>query len=272
MDNYRQKYYPTILQAAHLVILYIFIQTIVDFPLAILDYYNDTEYLYNPVKKIVLGIGSVLFILIYGLRKSKSKVLEVFPMKFFNPLLLVPVVLFLMADHILLEEINMHVEKAIPPPPWFWELFNRIFESDYGWLGALVKVVVIAPIVEELIFRGIIMYGFMRNYPKFIAIFFSALLFALFHLNPWQFPATFILGLLLGWVMVRTKNIILSIIIHALNNLLVLLTITFWAEVKTHPLMLMEKQDLLKTSGLLMLFSIVLIYLLSIKRKKVKKQ
>lgn len=263
MNSNRQKYYPTIIQAAHLVVLYIFIQTIIDFPLAIIDYYKDTEYLYNPLKKILLGVGSVLFILWYGIRKTKNKILEVFPMKFFNPLILVPVIIFLFADHILLDEVNMHVEKAIPPPPWFYELFNRIFESDYGWMGAFLKVVIIAPVVEELIFRGIIMHGFMRNYPKFIAIFFSALLFALFHLNPWQFSATFILGLLLGWVMVRTRNIFLSILIHALNNFIVLLTITYWAEIKSHPIMLMEKQSLLYSSGLTILFSLVLIYLFS---------
>ena len=48
MEEARQKYYPTILQGIHMVILYIFIQTIIDFPLALIDYYKDTEYLYNP--------------------------------------------------------------------------------------------------------------------------------------------------------------------------------------------------------------------------------
>ena len=66
MNEIRQKYYPTILQAIHLLILYIFIQSIVDFPLALIDYYNDTEYLYHPIKKILLVVGSISFILIYG--------------------------------------------------------------------------------------------------------------------------------------------------------------------------------------------------------------
>jgi hypothetical protein len=132
--------------------------------------------------------------------------------------------------------INAWVDHVLPPPAWFWELFDKIFESDFGFWGAFMKVVVVAPVVEELIFRGVIMHGLMRNYSKFTAIFFSGLLFALFHLNPWQFPATFVLGLILGWIMIRTRNILLCIGGHALNNLLVLLTITWAQQIKDSPL------------------------------------
>ncbi|MFW5832310.1 MAG: CPBP family intramembrane glutamic endopeptidase [Prolixibacteraceae bacterium] len=263
MNQIRQKYYPTILQAIHLIILYIFIQTVVDFPLALIDYYQGTDYLYNPVKKVVLGVGSTLFILIYGFRKTKSPFLEVFPMKFFNPLIIIPIITFLWAAHNWLGVVNKLVETYIPPPPWFWELFNKVFESDYGWWGTFLKVAVIAPVVEELIFRGLILHGLRRNYNAFTAVVISALLFALFHLNPWQFPATFVLGLLLGWVMIRTRNILLAIIGHSINNLLVLLIITYWPEINTHAIFLLEEKELLNLSLLLMLLSLVVIYLLT---------
>jgi len=267
MDQLRQKYYPTILQAIHLIILYIFIQTVVDFPLALIDYYNGTDYLYNPAKKIILGVGSTLFILIYGFRKTKSPFLEVFPLKFFNPLVIIPVITFLWAAHNWLGVVNKLVESYIPPPPWFWELFNKVFESDYGWWGAFFKVAVVAPVVEELIFRGLILHGLRRNYNAFTAVVISALLFALFHLNPWQFPATFVLGLLLGWIMIRTRSILLAIIGHAINNLLVLLTVTYWQEINTHAIFLMEENELLWLSTLIMGFSVILIILSTIKWK-----
>lgn len=264
MNEIRQKYYPTILQAIHLVILYIFIQTIVDFPLALIDYYKGTDHLYNPIKKIVLGVGSVVFILIYGFRKSKAKLFEVFPVKLFNPLILIPIVTFLWGAQNFLEVANVWVEKIIPAPLWFWELFNNIFESDYGWIGAFLKVAVIAPIVEELIFRGLIFQGFRKNYNEFIAVFMSALLFALFHLNPWQFPATFILGLLLGWIMLRTNSLILSILGHSINNSIVLITVTYWEQIHTSAIYLLEKKDFLYLSGLVILLSVVLMYFCSI--------
>jgi membrane protease YdiL (CAAX protease family) len=264
MQQFREKYYPTILQAIHLVILYIFIQTIVDFPLALIDYYNDTEYLYHPVKKIVLGVGSVVFILVYGFRKSKRKLLQVFPLKLFNPLIIIPFTTFIWGAHNFLEEINRWVANLIPAPPWFWELFNGIFESDYGWYGAFLKVAVVAPIIEELIFRGLILQGFRRNYNGFVAVVMSALLFALFHLNPWQFPATFVLGLILGWLMLRTNNILLAILGHSINNALVLFTVTYWEQLHSHAIFLLEKKEFLQISGLVVALSIILMYFCSI--------
>lgn len=268
MNRERIKYYPTFLQAVHLVILYIFIQTVVDFPLAVIDYYYDTDYLYLPIKKITLGIGSILFILYYGYRKSKNKILEVFPVKSFNPLIILFIFPFLIGSQTIISQVNGLVEKVIPPPPWFFELFNSIFESDYGWIGAFIKVSVIAPIVEELLFRGVIMNGLMRNYPKYLAIFFSALLFALFHLNPWQFPATFILGLLLGWLMVRTRNIFVCILGHAINNFLVLLSVTYWQEISKLTIFQMEKEKLMAISGGVIIVSAIIMYFLSVKRSK----
>jgi uncharacterized protein len=173
---------------------------------------------------------------------------------------ILPLITFLWGAHFILEDINMRVEKLIPAPQWFWELFGRIFESDYGWWGAFLKVVVIAPVIEELIFRGIILHGFRKNYHAATAVIISALLFSLFHLNPWQMPATFLLGLLLGWIMIRTRNILLAIIGHAINNLLVLLTVTFWSEINTHAIYLMNAGDKLKLGALVALLSLILIY------------
>jgi hypothetical protein len=260
VEQLRQKYYPSFLQAAHLLVLYLFIQTVVDFPLALIDYYKDTEYLYNPVKKIVLNTGSTLFILLYGFRKTKAPLSKVFPVKFFNPLVIIPLITFFWGAHNLLEEVNMAVEKIIPAPPWFWELFSKIFDSDYGWWGAFLKVAVMAPVVEELIFRGLILHGFRKNYNAFTAVFMSALLFSLFHLNPWQMPATFVLGLILGWIMIRTQSIILAIVGHSLNNLLVLLSVTYWHQINTHAIFLMEKKEKLLLSGLVIGVSLILVY------------
>ena len=272
MNEPRQKYYPTILQAIHLLILYIFIQTVIDFPLALIDYYNDTDYLNNPVKKIILGVGSTVFILLYGFKKSKTSLLKVFPLKLFNPLVILPIITFLWAIQNILAEVNTWVDKIIPAPDWFWEMFDKLFENDYGWWGAFMKVAVIAPIVEELIFRGIILQGLRRNYNAFIAVFMSALLFSLFHLNPWQMPATFLLGLLLGWLMVMNNNILLSILGHSINNLLVLLSMTYWTEISSTSIYLMNKKEFLYTSYLVVFLSLVLIYLFSTVRFRTKQK
>jgi len=267
VNQHQTKYYPTILGAVHLIVLYTFIQTIVDFPLALLDYYNGTDYLSNPYKKIILGVGSNIFIFYYAYRRANVALKELFPAKFFNGLILIPVLLFLWAAQNLIGEINVQVEKALPPPPWFWELFNKIFESDYGIYGAILKVVIIAPIVEELIFRGIIMHGLMRNYSKFTAVFISALMFALFHLNPWQFPATFFLGILLGILMLQTHNIYLCILGHAINNGLVLISMRYWGELQKTTFYESSKYNQLIISASIVTVALVLIFILSKQRK-----
>jgi len=269
VNQLQTKHYPTIIGAIHLIVLYTFIQTIVDFPLALLDYYNGTDYLYNPIKKIALGVGSNVFILYYAYRRAGVKLKELLPYQSFNVLILIPVLFFLWAAHNLIEVINIELDKVLPPPAWFWELFNKIFESDYGIYGAILKVVIMAPVIEELIFRGVIMHGLMRNYSKFTAVFVSALMFALFHLNPWQFPATFILGLVLGILMLRTRNIYLCILGHAINNGLVLISIQYWDEIKATSFFLSSKTDQLIISAFIATASLVLIFVLS-RQKKLK--
>lgn len=268
MQQNQFRQYPTIIQAIHLIILYIFIQTLVDFPLAMIDYYKDTEYLYHPIKKIFLGIGSTVFILWYGFKNTGNPLKQVFPLRKFNPVLILLLITFFAGIQQLLNIVNHWVDQVIPPPAWFWELFSKIFESDFGFFGAFMKVVIIAPVVEELIFRGVIMHGLMRNYSKVKAIFFSGLLFALFHLNPWQFPATFVLGILLGWIMIRTKNIGLAIIGHAINNLLVLLSITFHEELESFLFSRISDPALFTSAALLAVISVFGIYYFSGQLKK----
>jgi uncharacterized protein len=260
MEEFRMRQYPTILQAIHLVVLYIFIQTVVDFPLALIDYYRDSDLLYNPVKKILLGVGSVMFILWYGFKRTGNPLKDVFPVRKFNLLVILLLFLFFAGIQQWLNVVNHYIELILPPPSWFLEMFDKIFENDFGFTGALMKVVIIAPVVEELIFRGVIMHGLMRNYSKGTAIFLSGLLFALFHLNPWQFPATFMLGLLLGWIMIRTHSILLCIIGHGINNLLVLLSITFDRQLSESFLSRLNTSSYLIISLFLVIFSVLLMF------------
>ena len=128
------------------------------------------------------------------------------------------------------------------------------------------KLQLLLPFVEELIFRGVIMHGLMRNYSKFTAVFVSALMFALFHLNPWQFLATFILGLMLGILMVRTRNIYLCILGHAINNGLVLISIQYSKELQDTSFFQSSKSSQLLISTLIVAAALVLVFIFSRER------
>ena len=82
-----------------------------------------------------------------------------------------------------------------------------------------LAAVVVAPLIEEAVYRGFILGGLLRRYSAPTAILVSAVLFALAHLNPYQFVTAFSGGLLLGWIYVRTRSLWPCVILHALTNL-----------------------------------------------------
>lgn len=99
----------------------------------------------------------------------------------------------------------------------FADLLDKPTSIDYSWVYIL-GAVLIGPIVEEVIFRGIMLKGFLLNYSPKVAIFLSAVLFSLVHVQPTQLPGAFILGLFFAWVFYKTENLILVIILHSLAN------------------------------------------------------
>ncbi len=227
MDRKAVKYYPNFWQATNLVVVYIFLQTLIDFPLALYDYQYGTDWLQEPLLKLPVFFGTTLIILFLGTRFSGLPYREIFPLKLFH-WLVVPFLLISLASlQFFMNEISFRIDKLLPPPGWFMELFNRLFESDFGIWGGIFRVVVLAPVVEELIFRGVIFSGFQRIYSSFWAIFFSALLFSVFHLNPWQLLPTFLLGLLVGFVRWRTGSLLAAIFTHALHNGMVFLSVIY---------------------------------------------
>jgi membrane protease YdiL (CAAX protease family) len=80
-----------------------------------------------------------------------------------------------------------------------------------------LSVVVIPPIVEEMMFRGMILQG-LRRFGDGFAVVASAALFGLYHGNLAQTVFAFLCGLVLGFVVIRTNSLLPSILIHAVNN------------------------------------------------------
>lgn len=105
-------------------------------------------------------------------------------------------------------------------------LYFPIDESEYlmsarlmdSGFASLLVVCLIAPVVEEMLFRGLILRSFLVNYSVNRAIVLSSLLFALFHMNLYQLPVAFIAGCLFAWLYVRTRSLWASILAHALYN------------------------------------------------------
>ncbi|XP_015956928.1 uncharacterized protein LOC107481221 [Arachis duranensis] len=86
---------------------------------------------------------------------------------------------------------------------------------------------VLAPVLEETLFRGFLMASMTKWVPTPVAIIISAAVFALAHLTPGEFPQLFVLGAALGISYAQTRNLLTPITIHAFWNSGVILLLTF---------------------------------------------
>ena len=91
----------------------------------------------------------------------------------------------------------------------------------------IISTAVIPGIVEEIMFRGIILTN-LAPYGKGMAIVASALLFGLMHMNPSQFFYTTLMGITLGYIYVKTRSIWICMVIHFTNNALGVLQQIFY--------------------------------------------
>jgi len=92
---------------------------------------------------------------------------------------------------------------------------TEIIHSFIYYIGAIL----IGPIVEELIFRGIILNGMQDNYKNNRkALLLSALIFGLVHIKILQVIPAFFWGLIFGYLFYRTRNILLCIVLHSTAN------------------------------------------------------
>jgi hypothetical protein len=113
------------------------------------------------------------------------------------------------------------IQKSIPALQASYETFNTemgAFENgDYIWM--LLEVSIIGPMVEELLFRGLVFHFVERDTGKEgAAIFISALLFGIWHGIFVQGVYTFLIGLVLGYLYAKTRNIIWPYLVHFVNN------------------------------------------------------
>ena len=115
---------------------------------------------------------------------------------------------------------------ALVPSVWLQELmpelpnhvegeFDMIMKDRWGYL----VVGLLAPLAEEMVFRGAILRSLLRwKTNPWVGIIISAILFAVIHMNPAQMPHAFLIGLLLGWMYYRTDSIVPGVVYHWINN------------------------------------------------------
>lgn len=102
-------------------------------------------------------------------------------------------------------------------PDIYKQMFKGMMRNDMGFIA----VGVLVPIAEEMVFRGAILRRLLDltgNEKRWIAIVTSAALFGLVHGNMLQGLNAFAMGLMLGWMYVRTRSIVPGVVMHFTNN------------------------------------------------------
>lgn len=86
-------------------------------------------------------------------------------------------------------------------------------------VGSVLNTIFIAPIVEELLFRGVIFNNLNKYYSVNVAIIFTSLLFGLSH-ELGGIISSFVFGICMNILYIKTSNIMILIIAHFTNNLI----------------------------------------------------
>lgn len=134
--------------------------------------------------------------------------------------LTVPPVLVLVPALLVLEGwVQAALTALVPLSAWEVQAFEAMARPSPG---AIVMVALMAPVLEEMLFRGVILRSLLRSHSRGVAIVHSAGLFGLAHFNLYQFVGAMSLGLLAGWLYERTRSLWPCIALHGGFNIGVL--------------------------------------------------
>jgi uncharacterized protein len=208
------KHYPTYLQSLGLLLIFLLcsiISMLIIIPFFSFDSAIGLSLIYT--LSLCLAIGFGLFI-----RRQYQ-----FPFKRFPVVAVLLAGICLICIHLLLDPLT----SLVPPS----ELFNKmLLETIKQPVPYFFMIVIAAPILEELFFKGIILDGFLKNYKPKYAILASAFLFAVIHGNLPQGIGAFLSGILIGWVYWKTGSVLSGIIIHLINNLVSFISVMLTPE------------------------------------------
>jgi len=87
-----------------------------------------------------------------------------------------------------------------------------------GAVTAILIVVVLAPIAEEIVFRGVLLPSMERHWGMRVAVVGSSALFAMMHVTPYAMVPIFVFALMLAGLFVRTRSLTVCIAAHVLFN------------------------------------------------------
>lgn len=194
--------------------------------LAIFDHFSDAI-LTSVILSAALFIGVVVF---YYYRKRHT----VRPLYRFDRISMYQISLGLVmgVGCIFLSQLILTVSESVGILNFdnfesYEQLISSIMGQSPTWL-ILLTIGIVAPIAEELLFRGLIFHLFNRHLNIKAALIIQGLLFGAFHMNLVQGSYASVLGIVLGIAYLLTGSLWIPIIMHIVNNSIALLLPEVW--------------------------------------------
>jgi len=209
--------YPDIKSVARLFFVVFFYMIVFGIAIACLVVFFDTYFgksqLLKSLLNFVMYTITMVVVIKYTVKKSKRLEGSSFGISFNkSPVWLFPVIIIsTLALVVFLERIG----SLLPMPASVQKFFEKAFTRD---IFSMITLTIAAPILEEILCRGIVLRGLLKNYPPYKAILISAIFFAVIHMNPWQALPALFGGLFLGWIYYKTQSVIPGMIVHATIN------------------------------------------------------
>ena len=213
--------YPNLKQSVWLVVLFFLFTLVVGLPLSILGAILDRSLLNSPyVIQFMILTGFVLTI-VYAYRRTDRTWSDVLLLRPVSWKLFLALGVCIAGLAIVCSDLGNLFRHLIPVPESAQSMFGGSARKETPYPFTFYAMVVQAPLAKEILFRGVVLGGLLAHRTRSRAIVWSSLLFAVSHLNPWQYPTALIMGLVFALWVVQTGSLVPAIVGHALNNFLI---------------------------------------------------
>jgi len=174
---------------------------------------------------MLLGEIAILVPPLFILNQRKLSLTQVLPLKKVSPITIGMSILLIGGVIGLVSVFEVLILPYYPVPEFLEQMDATLF--DGGLLANVILIsaaVLVAPFVEEFLFRGLLQQSLFYHFGSILpAMVIPTVVFSLFHVGYlFYFPAMvelLTLGLLLAWLMVKTGNLLIPMLTHALFNL-----------------------------------------------------
>ncbi|WFA08247.1 CPBP family intramembrane glutamic endopeptidase [Tissierella sp. Yu-01] len=214
---FEKRLYMRIWDAIKLLLLFAFFDFIFSIIITVISYKLKLD-----SSIFLLSSLSAIFALLLCIRSANKKyylnIGERLNFRLESKAIIPALIITVIGLNIVISEVVNYITLLIPMSDFFEEIFSEILGGELNLTGTFIRVVIVAPIVEEILMRGIILEGLTSKYSNAKAIIVSSLLFGIIHLNIYQFVAASIIGILLGWIYINTNSLWLCIFTHGVYN------------------------------------------------------